>query len=94
MASCLAVQIMELRNCRQRGAWANTSRSLRPDEGLDHHQPDDWLDFPVEMLRELDLVASEFNIRREAVIESNPRQAPDQHNIAKSGTPRAASQAL
>ena len=42
------------------------------------------VDFTVEMLRELDLVAVELNISRQAVIKSYLRQALDQHNIAKS----------
>ena len=42
------------------------------------------VDFTVEMLRELDLVAAELNISRQAVIKSYLRQALDQHNIAKS----------
>ena len=43
------------------------------------------VDFTVEMLRELDLVAAELNISRQAVIKSYLRQALDQHNIAKHG---------
>ena len=42
------------------------------------------VDFTVEMLRELDLVATELNISRQAVIKSYLSQALDQHNIAKS----------
>ena len=42
------------------------------------------VDFTVEMLRELDWVAAELNISRQAVIKSYLRQALDQHNIAKS----------
>ena len=52
------------------------------------------VDFTVAMLRELDLVAAELNISRQAVIKSYLRQALDQHNIAKIGTPRAVRQAL
>ena len=42
------------------------------------------VDFTVEMLKELDDVASELNISRQAVIKSFLRQALDQHYIAKS----------
>ncbi len=42
------------------------------------------VDFTVEMLHELDVVASELNISRQAVIKSYLRQALDQHNLAKS----------
>ena len=52
------------------------------------------VDFTVAMLRELDLVAAELNISRQAVIKSYLRQALDQHNIAKIGTPRTVRKAL
>jgi hypothetical protein len=42
------------------------------------------VDFTVEMLRELDKMAGELNISRQAVIKSYLRQALDQHNLAKS----------
>jgi hypothetical protein len=42
------------------------------------------VDFAVEMLQELDEVASELNISRQAVIKSYLRQALDQHRLAKS----------
>jgi hypothetical protein len=42
------------------------------------------VDFTVEMLKELDEVAGELNISRQAVIKSFLRQALDQHYIAKS----------
>jgi hypothetical protein len=42
------------------------------------------VDFTVEMLKELDDVAGELNISRQAVIKSFLRQALDQHYIAKS----------
>ena len=42
------------------------------------------VDFTVAMLRELDLVAAELNISRQAVIKSYLRHALDQHNIARS----------
>ena len=41
------------------------------------------VDFTVAMLRELDLVAAELNISRQAVVKSYLRQALDQHNIAR-----------
>ena len=42
------------------------------------------VDFTVAMLRELDLVAAELNISRQAVIKSYLRQSLDQRNIARS----------
>jgi len=42
------------------------------------------VDFTVEMLKELDDVASQMNISRQAVIKSFLRQALDHHYIAKS----------
>lgn len=42
------------------------------------------VDFTVEMLEELDAIASELNISRQAVIKSYLRQAMDQHYLAKS----------
>ncbi len=41
------------------------------------------VDFTVEILHELDVVASELNISRQAVIKSYLRQALDQHYLAK-----------
>ena len=41
------------------------------------------VDFTGEMLHELDVVASELNISRQAVIKSYLRQALDQHYLAK-----------
>lgn len=41
------------------------------------------VDFAVEMLQELDQVAAELNISRQAVIKSYLRQALDQHYLAK-----------
>lgn len=41
------------------------------------------VDFTAEMLRELDLLAAELNISRQAVIKSYLRQALDQHRLAK-----------
>jgi len=42
------------------------------------------VDFTVEMLQELDQVAAELNISRQAVIKSYLRQSLDQHHLAKS----------
>ena len=42
------------------------------------------VDFTKEMLTELDTIASELNISRQAVIKTYLRQAMDQHYIAKS----------
>ena len=42
------------------------------------------VDFTVEMLNELDMIASELNISRQAVIKTYLRQALDQHYLAKS----------
>jgi hypothetical protein len=44
------------------------------------------VDFSVEMLKELDEIAAELNISRQAVIKSFLRQALDQHYLAKSKT--------
>jgi hypothetical protein len=44
------------------------------------------VDFTVEMLHELDDVASELNISRQAVIKTYLRQSLDQHRLAKSKT--------
>lgn len=41
------------------------------------------VDFTVEMLGELDAIASELNISRQAVIKTYLRQALDQHYLAK-----------
>ncbi len=41
------------------------------------------VDFTVEMLKELDEMAGELNISRQAVIKTYLRQALDQHNLAK-----------
>ena len=42
------------------------------------------VDFTVEMLKELDEMAAELNISRQAVIKSYLQQALDQHKLAKS----------
>ena len=41
------------------------------------------VDFTVEMLKELDEIANQLNISRQAVIKSYLRQALDQHYLAK-----------
>lgn len=42
------------------------------------------VDFVEEMLQELDAIADQLNISRQAVIKSYLRQALDQHYLAKS----------
>ena len=42
------------------------------------------VDFTIKMLNELDTIASELNISRQAVIKTYLRQALDQHYLAKS----------
>ena len=42
------------------------------------------IDFTTGMLHELDQLAAEMNISRQAVIKSYLRQAMDQHRLAKS----------
>ena len=42
------------------------------------------VDFTVEMLEELDAIARELNISRQAVIKTYLRQSLDQHYLAKS----------
>ena len=44
------------------------------------------VDFTTDMLHELDQLAAELNISRQAVIKSYLRQAMDQHRLAKSKT--------
>ncbi len=41
------------------------------------------VDFTVDMLRELDSVAEELNISRQAVIKTYLRQSLDQHYLAR-----------
>ena len=41
------------------------------------------VDFTLDMLKELDTVAKELNISRQAVIKTYLRQALDQHYIAR-----------
>ena len=42
------------------------------------------VDFVADMLEELDAIADDLNIRRQAVIKTYLRQALDQHYLAKS----------
>ena len=41
------------------------------------------VDFTIEMLNELDTLASEINISRQAIIKTYLRHALDQHYLAK-----------
>jgi metal-responsive CopG/Arc/MetJ family transcriptional regulator len=41
------------------------------------------VDFSVNMLKELDVLAKELNISRQAVIKSYLRQSLDQHYLAR-----------
>lgn len=43
------------------------------------------VDFSVDMLKELDALAKELNISRQAVIKAYLRQSLDQHNLARTG---------
>ena len=56
--------------------FTNSGRMKRPIQRVN-------VDFTVEMLHELDAVASELNISRQAVIKSYLRQALDQHYQAR-----------
>jgi hypothetical protein len=58
------------------GYFTNSGRMKRPIQRVND-------DFTVEMLHELDAVASELNISRQAVIKSFLRQALDQHYQAR-----------
>jgi hypothetical protein len=42
------------------------------------------IDFTADMLKELDEIAKELNVSRQAVIKTYLRQALDQHYLAKS----------
>ena len=44
------------------------------------------VDFNIEMLKELDALAKELNVSRQAVIKTYLRQALDQHRIARQTT--------
>jgi hypothetical protein len=44
------------------------------------------VDFNVDMLKELDTLAKELNISRQAVIKTYLRQSLDQHNLASKGS--------
>ena len=52
--------------------FTNSGRMKKPIQRVN-------VDFTMEMLHELDTVASELNISRQAVIKSYLRQALDQH---------------
>lgn len=45
------------------------------------------VDFNVDMLKELDTVARELNISRQAVIKTYLRQCLDQHYLARKAAP-------
>ena len=71
----------EIAECADRGEdvsgyFTNSGRMKRPIQRVN-------VDFTVEMLHELDAVASELNISRQAVIKSYLRQALDQHYQAR-----------
>ena len=44
------------------------------------------VDFSVDMLKELDLLAKELNISRQAVIKTYLRQSLDRHYLARKAT--------
>ena len=46
------------------------------------------VDFSVDMLKELDTLAKELNISRQAVIKTYLRQSLDQHYLARDKRPR------
>ncbi len=52
--------------------FTNSGRMRKPVQSVN-------VDFTVEMIHELDAVASDLNISRQAVIKSYLRQALDQH---------------
>ena len=67
----------EIAECADRGEdiseyFTNSGRMKKPVQRVN-------VDFPVEMIHELDAVASDLNISRQAVIKSYLRQALDQH---------------
>ena len=45
------------------------------------------VDFTLDMIKELDAVAKELNISRQAVIKAYLRQALDQHYLARQSSP-------
>jgi hypothetical protein len=57
--------------------FTNTGKMRKPIQRVN-------VDFTVEMLHELDDVAAELNISRQAVIKTYLRQSLDQHHLAKS----------
>ena len=56
--------------------FTNRGRMMKPIQRVN-------VDFPKEMLRELDQAASELNVSRQAVIKVLVRQGLDQHHLAK-----------
>jgi Ribbon-helix-helix protein, copG family len=58
------------------GYFTNSGKMKKPAQRVN-------VDFTVDMLRELDTLANELNISRQAVIKAYLRQALDQHNQAK-----------
>jgi hypothetical protein len=57
--------------------FSNTGSMKKPIQRVN-------VDFVEEMLEELDAIATQLNISRQAVIKSYLRQALDQHYLAKS----------
>ncbi|MBT3271571.1 MAG: ribbon-helix-helix protein, CopG family [Spirochaetales bacterium] len=57
--------------------FTNTGKMRKPIQRVN-------VDFTAEMLHELDEIAAELNISRQAVIKSYLRQSLDQHHLAKS----------
>jgi len=56
--------------------FTNTGKMKHPIQRVN-------VDFTSEMLNELDTLASEINISRQAIIKTYLRQALDQHYLAK-----------
>ena len=56
--------------------FTNTGKMKQPIQRVN-------VDFTSEMLNELDTLASEINISRQAIIKTYLRQALDQHYLAK-----------
>jgi hypothetical protein len=56
--------------------FTNTGKMKHPVQRVN-------VDFTREMLNELDTLASEINISRQAIIKTYLRQALDQHYLAK-----------
>jgi len=58
------------------GYFSNEGEMRRPVKRVN-------VDFTLDMLKELDAIAKELNISRQAVIKTYLRQALDQHYIAR-----------